>query len=63
MQNVRGARSILLCLCAQHLIERRLARPMINVPMLQIDRPMMELAVNTGKDRNFGYSAIYGSVF
>ena len=26
-----------------------LARPMINVPLLQIDRPMMDLAVNQGK--------------
>lgn len=25
------------------------ARPMINVPLLQIDRPMMDLAVNQGK--------------
>lgn len=38
---------MLMCSTFNRAVE--LARPMINVPMLQIDRPMMELAVNTGK--------------
>lgn len=38
---------MLMCSTFNRAVE--FARPMINVPMLQIDRPMMELAVNTGK--------------
>lgn len=38
---------MLMCSTFNRAVE--LARSMINVPMLQIDRPMMELAVNTGK--------------
>lgn len=38
---------VLMCSTFNRAVE--FARPMINVPMLQIDRPMMELAVKTGK--------------
>jgi len=38
---------VLMCSTFNRAVEY--ARPMINVPMLQIDRPMMELAVKTGK--------------
>lgn len=38
---------VLMCSTFNRAVE--IARPMINVPMLQIDRPMMELAVKTGK--------------
>jgi aspartate/glutamate racemase len=38
---------ILACSTFNKAVE--LARPMINVPMLQIDRPMMDLAVRKGK--------------
>lgn len=38
---------VLMCSTFNRAVE--FARPMINVPMLQIDRPMMELAVKTSK--------------
>jgi aspartate/glutamate racemase len=38
---------VLMCSTFNRAVE--FARPMINVSMLQIDRPMMELAVKTGK--------------
>ena len=38
---------VLMCSTFNRAVE--FAKPMINVPMLQIDRPMMELAVKTGK--------------
>lgn len=38
---------VLMCSTFNRAVEY--ARPMINVPMLQIDRPMMELAVKTGR--------------
>ena len=43
-----GADLILLA-CSTFNQAVELARPMINVPLLQIDRPMMDLAVNQGK--------------
>lgn len=42
-----GADLILLA-CSTFNQAVELARPMINVPLLQIDRPMMDLAVNQG---------------
>ena len=38
---------LLACSTFNHAVE--LARPMINTPLLQIDRPMMDLAVQQGK--------------
>lgn len=43
-----GADLILLA-CSTFNYAAELARPMINVPIAQIDRPMMEKAVRTGK--------------
>jgi aspartate/glutamate racemase len=43
-----GADMILLA-CSTFNYAAELARPMINIPIMQIDRPMMELAVGQGK--------------
>jgi aspartate/glutamate racemase len=40
---------LILLACSTFNRAVELARPMINVPMLQIDRPMMDLAVEQGK--------------
>ena len=40
---------LILLACSTFNRAVELARPMINVPMLQIDRPMMDLAVKDGK--------------
>ena len=45
-----GASMILLA-CSTFNYSAELARPMINVPILQIDRPMMEIAVQKGARR------------
>ena len=38
---------LLACSTFNQAVEH--ARPMINIPILQIDRPMMDLAVQNGK--------------
>jgi aspartate/glutamate racemase len=43
-----GADGILLA-CSTFNYAAELARPMINIPIMQIDRPMMELAVQQGR--------------
>lgn len=43
-----GADMILLA-CSTFNYAAELARPLVDVPIVQIDRPMMELAVRTGK--------------
>ena len=40
---------LILLVCSTFNRAVEYARPMINTPMLQIDRPMMDLAVQTGK--------------
>jgi aspartate/glutamate racemase len=40
---------LILLACSTFNRAVELARPMINTPLLQIDRPMMDLAVRTGK--------------
>jgi len=40
---------MILLACSTFNYAAELARPMINIPILQIDRPMMELAVRQGK--------------
>jgi len=40
---------IIMLACSTFNYSAELARPMINTPIAQIDRPMMELAVQTGK--------------
>jgi aspartate/glutamate racemase len=40
---------IIMLACSTFNFAAELARPMINTPIAQIDRPMMELAVKTGK--------------
>jgi aspartate/glutamate racemase len=40
---------MILLACSTFNYAAELARPMINIPIAQIDRPMMEAAVNTGK--------------
>jgi aspartate/glutamate racemase len=40
---------LILLACSTFNFAAELARPMINVPIAQIDRPMMELAVSTGR--------------
>jgi aspartate/glutamate racemase len=40
---------LIMLACSTFNKSVELARPMINVPLLQIDRPMMDLAVQTGK--------------
>jgi len=40
---------LIMLACSTFNRAAELARPMINTPILQIDRPMMELAVKTGK--------------
>lgn len=40
---------LILLACSTFNYAAELARPMVNTPIAQIDRPMMELAVKTGK--------------
>ena len=40
---------LIMLACSTFNYAAELARPMINTPIAQIDRPMMELAVKTGK--------------
>ena len=40
---------LILLACSTFNYAAELGRPMINTPIMQIDRPMMELAVKTGK--------------
>ena len=40
---------VIMLACSTFNFSAELARPMINTPIAQIDRPMMELAVKTGK--------------
>lgn len=40
---------LILLACSTFNFAAELARPMLNTPIAQIDRPMMELAVKTGK--------------
>ena len=40
---------LIMLACSTFNFSAELARPMINTPIAQIDRPMMELAVKTGK--------------
>lgn len=40
---------IIMLACSTFNYAAELARPMVNTPIAQIDRPMMELAVKTGK--------------
>ncbi len=40
---------MILLACSTFNYAAELARPMINIPIMQIDRPMMELAVQQGK--------------
>jgi Aspartate racemase len=48
--NLEEAKADLIMLaCSTFNYAAELARPMINTPIAQIDRPMMELAVKTGK--------------
>ncbi len=53
-----GADAILLA-CSTFNYAAELARPMINIPILQIDRPMMEAAVDVG--RRVGLLATLGT--
>ena len=53
---------LLACSTFNRAVEH--ARPMINTPMLQIDRPMMDLAVQHGQaNRSFGNCTHHSSCF